>query len=611
MRVIRPHRGLTESLPRRLRWTRAHAPTRRRIPKLYRPEGRPIVRPSARVSLLHLLITLAVVAVIWAAGALFQTAYAGRIYPHVTIDHVPVGGMTRDEALAALRATETSRVNSPIYVQAADKSWQVTPAQFGARYDIASAVDRALALAHHGPFLIGGWTEASTIWNGANVPLSGTHNTAAVSRFLTRIAHEVHVAPTGAIVGVSGDNAVILRQPKAGRRLDIPLAASVLGVGVNTHDATAVTLPLQSVESALGYSAADAVLNRAHALLDGAPIRFLWTAGTNKYWDLPRASLAHLLIFTPRCAAGSCRFDLSLDVHKLADAFNRGGVAASVDLAPTPATYILVDATNPGAGVRVLADSPGIAIDVARNAQAILQGQRTIPVYTRPLYTNFNAADAEVLNFNRNVGASNVRFSGLDWARLDNLNIATNVISDTIVQPGHTFSVAAVAGPLTRRGGYMPGQNTVGSGDITGVNSGVDQLASAVLGAAYDAGLPIVRRTPYRYLNAFTLPGLDATVTYGMGKRGPDLVFRNTTDHAILVMTANDGAGGVGIYLYNSAGYAPGHLRVPDTYLSVTGTPRVTLNPDGSVDTTIDRSVSAAGHFTHDHLSSHYTPIDP
>src|SRR5579875_3621972 len=133
MRVVPPYRELNRTLPRRLRWTRARVPTRRHIPKLYRPEGRTITRPSARVSLLHLAATLGVVFAIWGLGALFQTYFAGRIYPHVTIDHVPVGGMTRDEALAALQNTETARINAPIYVQAADKTWQVAAAQFGTR----------------------------------------------------------------------------------------------------------------------------------------------------------------------------------------------------------------------------------------------------------------------------------------------------------------------------------------------------------------------------------------------------------------------------------------------------------------------------------------------
>src|SRR5207248_2265223 len=86
----------------------------RHVPRLHRPEGRAIARPTARVSLLHLLVTLAVAAVLWGAAALFQTAYAGRIYPHVTIDHVAVRGMTRAEALAALGNTAAARLREPI-----------------------------------------------------------------------------------------------------------------------------------------------------------------------------------------------------------------------------------------------------------------------------------------------------------------------------------------------------------------------------------------------------------------------------------------------------------------------------------------------------------------
>lgn len=630
MRVVPPRRGLNESLPRRLRWTRAHVPTRRRIPRLHRPEGRAIVRPSARVSLLHLLTTLAVALVIWGTGAIFQTYYTGRIYPHVTIDHVPVGGMTHDQALAALRDTETARLNAPIYVQAAEKIWQVTPAQFGARYNIGAAVDRALTLAHSGPFLLGGWDEARTIWNGANVPLSGTHDPSAISRFLAQAARAVHVAPRGAMVGVRGADAVILRQPRDGRQLDLAGAAAALGSGVNTHAATAVTLPLQPVESALGYPAADAALRRANALLAGAPIQFVWPS---QAWQLPRQGLARLLSFTPRCASGSCRFDLRIDVHKLAQAFNRGGVASSIDRAPTRATYELVEAGPSSMGVRVLPDSQGIAINVAGAAAAILQGQRTIPVPTVPLFATFNTAAATALNFDTNVGASVVSFPDLtqDWARLDNLNIAANTISDTIVQPGQTFRVAGVAGPLTPHYGYIPGQNKVGPSDITGVNSGVDLLASAVLSAAYDAGLPIVQRTHYPYLNVFTLPGFDAVVTYDnsavakkntrkKGQKGkqaetrkrapvPDLVVRNTSDHPLLVMTSNDGAGGVGIYIFNSAGYAPSHQR--GAYQSSVDAPQVTLNPDGSVDASVTRHVAVGSHTSSDRLSSHYAPIDP
>lgn len=621
MRVVPRYRRLYQSLPRRLRWTRARVPTRHRVSIPHRPEGRAIERPSARVSLLHLLATVVIVAVVWGTGTLFQIAYAGRIYPHVTIDNIPVGGMTRAEALDALRYSETARANSPIFVRAADKTWQVTPARFNARYDIGRAVDRALALAHGGPFVLGGWDELQTMWRGANVPLSGSHDASAVSSFIAGVARAMYMPPQSARVGVANGDVAILRSSVAGRQLDQARASAVLGGAVNTHDAIALTLPVQPVESALGEPQAQEALTRARALL-AAPIQFQWTVSSTQQWWLGRSGLLRLLTFTPRCGADSCRFDLGINVHKLAEAFNRGGVALSVDRPPTRASYLLFPAPSPrDSSVQVVPDTSGVAIDVAGAAAqvprqaSVAAGSRVIYLPTVRLSTDFDTAAAIALHFDLDVGYSGLRFSGIDWARLNNLNVAANVISDTIVQPGQTFSLASRAGPLTdassalyKNGGYMPGQNTVGPGDITGANSGVDLLASSVLTAAYDAGLPIVRRTPYPYLSAFTPPGLDAIVTYGQ-KHGPDLGFRNTTDHPILVMTSNDGAGGVAIYIFNRSGYAPSHQH--GSYLSIAGAPRITLHPDGSVDAAISRSISVNGRTTQDALSSHYTPIDP
>ena len=635
MRIIPPYRELNRRLPRRLRWTRARVPTRQRIPKLHRPEGHEIVRPSARVSLMQLIATLGVVAVIWVLGAIFQTAYAGRIYPHVTIDHVPVGGLTRAGALDALRDTEASRVNAPIFVQAADKSWQVTPARFGARYDSAAAVDRALALAHTGPLFFGGWSEAQTIVNGANVPLSGTHDAAAVSRFVASATRDVYVPPRRAVVGVDGNDVAILHNSVPGRQLDVAGAAAALGAVINTHDATSVALPLQQVESQLGDDKAQAALDQARALLS-ARVQFLYNnvnTGTTPPWYLDRAGLLRLLTFTPTCGTRSCRFDLGIDARKLAAAFDRGGVSRHVDRAPTPAYYTLYtnDADPSHAVVRVNQDYAGQTINVDLAAYRILQqadapaSSRTVYIPTLQVTAPFTTAVATALNFNANVGAVALDYSGLDWARQRNLDTAANAITNTIVQPGHTFSFALIAGPLDATQGYTGGQNMVGPNDITGANGGANLVASAALAAAYNAGLPIDRRVHYPYLNLYTQPGLDAMVGYdarananghaGQG-RVPDLVFRNTTNHPVLVMassvTPGDGTGVVTVYIFNSAGYAP--LRQQGAYSVDVGTPQVTLNPDGSVGAVIARSVTINGKVTtttRDSLSSHYAPIDP
>ena len=463
--------------------------------------------------------------------------------------------------------------------------------------------------------MVGGWNEAKTIWNGANVTLSGTHDAAAVAQFLRKVAPAVHASPRAAVVGVHGNDVAILRRPTQGRRLDMPGSLAALGAVINTRDATEITLPLQPLDPALGYPQANAALQRAHALMATTPIHFQWAAGYNRSWQLTRSGLLRLLTLSPQCGAGACRFIQGIDVQKLQNAFNRSGVAQSVDVAPSNAFYQLYPANNPAnASVGIVRDSNGLAIDAIRAASEILQqvnvtqGPHVIWLPTRTLYPHFSTADAQALNFDQNVGFGGTPSTpGLDWARLDNLNVAANVISNTMVQPGRTFSLSAVAGPLNRTGGYIQGQNAVGPGDVTGVNGGVDQEASAVLAAAYDAGLSIVHRVHYPYLNAFAIPGFDATVSYG--SHGPDLVFRNTTDHPILIMTTSNSQGGTGVYIFNSAGYAPNHQK--GGYTSAASEPQVTLNQDGSVDTTITRQITVNGHSSTDRLTTHAVPIDP
>jgi hypothetical protein len=624
MRVVPRYRRLNQAIPRRLRWTRSRTPSARYVAIPHRPVGRKIERPSARVSLMHLVATLCVAVILWGISTFVQSIYAGRIYPHVTIDHVPVGGMNRAEALAALRYSESERINSTIYVQVAGKTWKVTPAQFGARYDVASAVDRAIALAHGGQFLLGGWDEFQTIWRGANVPLTGTHSPDAVSRFLDGIARAVHVAPRSASVGIQNDDVVILRHSVDGWELDKAGAEATLGAVINTHDATAVSLQRAPVRSALSDVEANQAVGRAELLLS-APIRFQYQdLPGSPQWVLTREGTLRLLTFAPRCGQTSCRFEMGIDLHKLSQAFNTGkpSVAQTIDRAPLPAYYSLY---GYGAGdvsqVRVVAqpDIPGQTIDVPAAAAGILQQaditstQRTVTLGTLTLHPTFTFTDAVGLGFQGlpPVGHGSAYFDPqyVDWARRDNVNVAANVISGTIVQAGKPFSLSLQAGPLDANSGYLAGQNDVGPHDITGANGGVTLFASAVLAGAYDAGLSIEQRVHYPYLNAFIPPGLDAVVSYDEKKKVADLTFRNTTDHSILVMTHNDGQGRVDVFIFNGAGFAPQHKH--GSYSSQADVPQLTLNADGSVDTTIVRHMTINGQTTQDSLTSHYTPIDP
>ena len=76
----------------------------------------------------------------------YESAHADRILPGVTIAGVDVGGMTRGEAVAAVRGGAAVHLGATMTVTAGDRTWTVTPQQLGQRAGVADAVGQALAL---------------------------------------------------------------------------------------------------------------------------------------------------------------------------------------------------------------------------------------------------------------------------------------------------------------------------------------------------------------------------------------------------------------------------------------------------------------------------------
>ena len=77
-------------------------------------------------------------------------ASSGRILAGVTVAGVDVGGLTRAEAVAAVKATTEPKLRRNVLVVGGKKHWRVTPARLGRGAAVEQAVDRALT----GPELI-------------------------------------------------------------------------------------------------------------------------------------------------------------------------------------------------------------------------------------------------------------------------------------------------------------------------------------------------------------------------------------------------------------------------------------------------------------------------
>jgi lipoprotein-anchoring transpeptidase ErfK/SrfK len=112
--------------------------------------GRHVKRRFAGKLPVVLLVVFSLLAVGFAGSAYaalrYDRAREHRILPGVSIEGVDVSNMTRAQAVAAVSKVVQRRLDAPVHVVLGQKSWDFTVGQLGVSADVASAVDKALAV---------------------------------------------------------------------------------------------------------------------------------------------------------------------------------------------------------------------------------------------------------------------------------------------------------------------------------------------------------------------------------------------------------------------------------------------------------------------------------
>ncbi len=120
-----------------------------------------------------------------------------------------------------------------------------------------------------------------------------------------------------------------------------------------------------------------------------------------------------------------------------------------------------------------------------------------------------------------------------DWAtgRTQNIRLACQQINGYILKPGETFSYNKVVGQRTEARGFMPAGAFVGNDTVQEIGGGVCQVASTLYYCTLQAELEVVERTEHRFSPWYIPWGLDATVYWG----SLDYRFRNNTNYPIRI----------------------------------------------------------------------------
>ncbi|MEX2103152.1 MAG: VanW family protein, partial [Gaiellaceae bacterium] len=184
-----------------------------------------------------------------------------------------------------------------------------------------------------------------------------------------------------------------------------------------------------------------------------------------------------------------------------------------------------------GKRVRVVPGRPGTRVDAVALEAAVLSGARSIPLPLTTLTPRFTTQDAYALGIRQRVSTFTTDMGESSSNRIWNVQLLGRYLDGTILQPGQTFSYNKVLGPRTIERGFREGMMIWNGVLVPSIGGGVCQTATTIFNAAFEAGLPIKDRLNHSFYISHYPLGRDATVSWG----GPDFVFRNDLDHAILI----------------------------------------------------------------------------
>jgi vancomycin resistance protein YoaR len=201
---------------------------------------------------------------------------------------------------------------------------------------------------------------------------------------------------------------------------------------------------------------------------------------------------------------------------------------ATIDRAPRPAALDLEART-------ITDDVPGFAIDVFasldRLEAAARSGTPTVELAGVALPASVTRAGLGIEDISHVLGTQKTTFAVADKERNFNLKLAASKLNGHVIGPHEELSFNAVVGDRTEKEGYKIAHVITAGEMVDGLAGGTCQISTTLYGAAFFAGLDIIKQTPHSRPSTYVPMGFDATVVWP----NTDLVLKNPYDFPVVV----------------------------------------------------------------------------
>jgi vancomycin resistance protein YoaR len=565
--------------------------------------------------------------VLWTLG--FQLYYAGRIFPGVSVAGVDVSGLTPADAAVKLNQALSYPITGKILFKNGEKAWVATPAQLGMVFDPSSSALTAYRLGRRGGLFGALSGQLRAAGQGVSVPPVIVFDQRVAFQYLSQISTQINQPLLEASLQLNGTN--VEAQPgQVGRELKIDATLIYLAAQLQTFTDGEVPLVVQEVQPQILDVSAQADAARqilSQPLTLNIPDAAQGDSGPFIYTPEVLANM----VMPQRVQNGDQQsVQVVLNPKGLRDLLTP--VKTQVDRLPADAKFIFNDDTRQ---LDLMQDSKvGRSLDIESSIKAIneavARGEHTVSLVINESQPRVPAtATAQELGITELVWAETSYFYGSSAARIQNIEAAARQFHGVLIAPGETFSMGEHLGDVSLDNGFAEALIIYGGRTIKGVGGGVCQVSTTLFRAVFNAGFPIVERTPHAYRVSYyeetasgavdpRLAGLDATVYFPL----VDFKFKNDTPYWILMETYM-GSGSLTWKFYSTKdGRSVTYDTTGPTNVTPAPAPLYEENPElkknemkqvdwaaNGADVTVNRTVMKDGAvYFQDTITTHYEP---
>ncbi|HRY52886.1 MAG TPA: VanW family protein [Candidatus Portnoybacteria bacterium] len=467
-------------------------------------------------------------------GALAITSLAAVNHDQVIIG-LTIGGFKAQgiakEKLSEVMAEQIANFNSQkITFIYNEKSWELSPADFGLTINANKTASLALA-AGHGTFFKALKEQAETLFAGQDIALDYSIDKPTMNRALNLLSSIETPVQDSSIKYDAQKNDFTILPAKNGLVIDQEkLTKDILSTF--SEPAQNIALLLVEKRSQITQDELQQVIEEAKTLVANAPY-FLQTS--NATWRVEKTELADWISATPS-SDDPQKAQLILDTKKIADFLSP--LAASINREPINAKLTSENGQLRFATLSQNGEKLNIDDSAQKIAADIIAGKKNVYLITDSIAPQISNQNTEELGLLTLLGKGESNFYGSTANRRINIKVGSTKLNGFLIKPGEEFSFGQNIGEIDAANGWVPELVIKNNQTIPEYGGGLCQVSTTLFRATINSGLKITERHPHAYpVKYYDPPGFDATVY----PPSPDLKFINDTPGHILLQSRIEG----------------------------------------------------------------------